>query len=95
MAYQAACHIAREALVIFGYSEGLMEVPLWPLFDRELTIYNSKWLTTEDLAAVVRLIETGKIRTDSLITHRFDFAHYPEAVDRVGRGEVIKAILTP
>jgi L-iditol 2-dehydrogenase len=95
MAYQAACHIAREALVIFGYSEGLMEVPLWPLFDRELTIYNSKWLTTEDLAAVVRLIEAGKIRTDSLITHRFDFAHYPEAVDRVGRGEVIKAILTP
>lgn len=94
-AYRAACHIARESLVIFGYSEGTMEVPLWPLFDHELTIYNSKWLTREDLAAVVGLIEDGRIRTEKLITQRLDFARYPEAVGMVGRGEVIKAILTP
>jgi L-iditol 2-dehydrogenase len=94
-AYQAACHIAREALIIFGYSEGLLEIPLWPLFDHEITLYNSKWLTQEDLGAVVRLIEAGKIRTDKLITHRLDFARYPQAVEMIGRGEVIKAILTP
>jgi 2-desacetyl-2-hydroxyethyl bacteriochlorophyllide A dehydrogenase len=94
-AYRTACHVARESLVIFGYSEGVMEVPLWPLFDHELTIYNSKWLTTADLTAVVRLIESGAIRTAPLITHRFKFEQYPAAVAAVGRGEVIKAILQP
>jgi threonine dehydrogenase-like Zn-dependent dehydrogenase len=94
-AYAAACHMARQALVIFGYSEGVMEVPLWPLFDHELTIHNSKWLTIEDLAAVVRLIESGKIRTDRLISRRLDFSGYPEAVAAVGRGEIIKAVMTP
>jgi len=94
-AYRTACHVARESLVIFGYSEGVMEVPLWPLFDHELTVYNSKWLTTADLAAVVRLVETGAIRTAPLITHRFALADYPAAVAAVGRGEVIKAVLTP
>lgn len=94
-AYRTACHVARESLVIFGYSEGVMEVPLWPLFDHELTIYNSKWLTTKDLTAVVRLIETGALRTAPLITHRFAFEQYPAAVAAVGRGEVIKAILQP
>ena len=94
-AYAAACHIARQSLVIFGYSEGLMEVPLWPLFDHELTIHNSKWLTHEDLTAVVRLIESGKIRTDRLISRRLDFTGYPEAVAAVGRGEIIKAVMTP
>jgi threonine dehydrogenase-like Zn-dependent dehydrogenase len=94
-AYAAACHIARQTLVVFGYSEGVMEVPLWPLFDHELTIHNSKWLTNEDLAAVVRLIEAGKIRTDRLISRRLDFTGYPEAVAAVGRGEIIKAVMTP
>lgn len=94
-AYAAACRIARQALVIFGYSEGVMEVPLWPLFDHELTIHNSKWLTNEDLTAVVRLIESGKIRTDRLISRRLDFTGYTEAVAAVGRGEIIKAVMTP
>ncbi|MBK8858681.1 MAG: zinc-binding dehydrogenase [Opitutaceae bacterium] len=94
-AYAAACHIARQSLVIFGYAEGLMEVPLWPLFDHELTIHNSKWLTNEDLTAVVRLIESGRIRTDRLISRRLDFTGYPEAVAAVGRGEIIKAVMTP
>jgi len=94
-AYQDACFSAREAVVIFGYSEGLAEIPLWPLFDHEITIYNSKWLTTADLAAVVRMIESGKIRTDKMISLRVDFDHYLEAVEKVGRGEVIKAILVP
>jgi len=94
-AYAAACHIARQSLVIFGYAEGVMEVPLWPLFDHELTIHNSKWLTHEDLTAVVRLIESGKIRTDRLISRRLDFMGYPEAVAAVGRGEIIKVVMTP
>jgi L-iditol 2-dehydrogenase len=94
-AYQNACYMAREALIIFGYSEGNLEIPLWPLFDHEIVIYNSKWLTNDDLGAVVKMIEGGKIRTDKLINLRVDFEHYPEAVAKIGKGEVIKAILTP
>jgi len=93
-AYRSGCHIAREALVIFGYSEGLVEIPLWPLFDHETTIYNSKWLTNDDLGAVVRMIESGQIRTEKMISLRMDLAQYPDAVEKVARGDVIKAILT-
>lgn len=95
VAYQNACYMAREALVIFGYSEGNLEIPLWPLFDHEVTIYNSKWLTNDDLGAVVQMIENGKIRTDKMISLCTDFEHYPEAVEKVGKGEVIKAIIHP
>jgi L-iditol 2-dehydrogenase len=94
-AYAEACRIAREAVVIFGYAEGTVELPLWPLFDRELTIHNSKWLTRDDLQAVVDLIAAGQLRTAPLITHRFAFERYPEAVAAVARGEVIKALLLP
>ena len=94
-AYAAACRIARRHLVIFGYSEGVVELPLWPLFDHELTLHNSKWLTTADLAAVVRLIEAGRIQTAPLISRRLDFTGYVDAVAAVGRGEIIKAVMTP
>ncbi|MCI0513508.1 zinc-binding dehydrogenase [candidate division KSB1 bacterium] len=94
-AYQTAFQLARETVIIFGYSEGILEVPLWPLFDHELTIYNSKWLTNDDLLTVVNLIQAGKIRTAELITHRFDFAHYLDAVAKIGSGEVIKAVMVP
>jgi len=94
-AYQNAFYIARESIIIFGYSEGLLEVPLWPMFDRELTIHNSKWLTNDDLKTVVKMIESSKIRTDKMISLRTDFEHYLEAVEKIGRGEVIKAVMTP
>lgn len=94
-AYAAACRLARREVVIFGYSEGVVELPLWPLFDHEITLHNSKWLTTADLTAVVRLIEAGKIRTSPLISRRLDFTGYADAVAAVGRGEIIKAVMTP
>jgi threonine dehydrogenase-like Zn-dependent dehydrogenase len=94
-AYAAACRIARRDLVIFGYSEGVVELPLWPLFDHELTLHNSKWLTTANLTAVVRLIEAGRIRTAPLISRRLDFTGYVDAVAAVGRGEIIKAVMIP
>lgn len=94
-AYQNAFHIAREAVVIFGYTEGALEIPLWPLFDHELTIYNSKWLTVQDLQAAVNLIAAGKIRTDKMISARVDFEHYLDAIEMIGSGEVIKVIMIP
>ena len=78
-----------------AYSEGNVEIPLWQMFDHELTIYNSKWLTNEDLQSVVDLISAGKINTEKMISLKTDFAHYPEAVEKIGRGDVIKIIITP
>lgn len=94
-AYAAACRTARADVIVFGYAEGVMELPLWPLFDRELTIHNSKWLTNDDLIAVVRLIESGRVRTAPLISRRLDFSGYAEAVAAVSRGEIIKAVMAP
>jgi len=67
-AYQNAFYIAREAVVIFGYTEGMIDVPIYPMFDHELTIYNSKWLTVHDLQAVVDMIAAGKIQTAKMIS---------------------------
>ena len=92
-AYQNAFYIARETIVIFGYSEGTLAIPLWQMFDKELTIYNSKWLTNDDLQAVVDMIAVGKIRTDKMISLKIDFEHYMDAVEKIGRSEIIKAIM--
>jgi len=94
-AYRNAIDIARDAIVIFAYSEGSLEIPLWPLFDHELTIYNSKWLTTADLQSVVDLIAAGKIRTDDMISGRVKFEGYTEAVKLVGEGDAIKIVMMP
>ncbi len=94
-ALQQAFHFARQAVVIFSYSEGVLQAPLWPLFDHELTIYNSKWLTTDDLQSVVDLIAAGEIRTGEMISAVADFNHYPDLVERIGRGKIIKAVMMP
>ena len=94
-AYQNAFYIARETIIIFGYSEGTLEVPLWQMFDKELTIYNSKWLTNDDLQAVVDMIAAGKIQTEKMISKKVDFEHYLDAVEMIGRRDVIKVVMTP
>jgi 2-desacetyl-2-hydroxyethyl bacteriochlorophyllide A dehydrogenase len=94
-AYQNAFYIAREAIVIFGFTQGKLDVPLWQMFDNELTIYNSKWLTNQDLQSVVDLISEGKINTKKMISLETDFEHYLDAVEEIGKGEIIKAIMVP
>ena len=94
-AYQNAFYIAREAVVIFGFTQGKLEVPLWQMFDNELTIYNSKWLTNNDLQSVVDLISESKINTGKMINLEIDFEHYLDAVEKIGNGEIIKAIMVP
>ncbi|OQX86210.1 hypothetical protein B6D60_06640 [candidate division KSB1 bacterium 4484_87] len=87
--------MAREAAVIFSYNEGTVQLPMWNLFDHEVTIYNSKWLTTEDLQHVVNYIEKGKLHTAPLISVVVDFSRYPEAVEMIGRGDAVKIIMVP
>ncbi len=94
-AYQNAVYMARESIVVFAYSEGNIELPLYPMFDHELTIHNSKWLINEDLQAIVDMISAGKINTEKMITQKTDFEHYLDAVEMIGRGEAIKIIMIP
>ncbi len=94
-AYQNSFYIARETVVIFAFSEGTLEVPLYQMFDHELTVYNSKWLTNNDLQTVVDLISASKIHTEKMISLEVDFEHYLDAVEKIGKGEVIKAIMVP
>ncbi|MBN1540698.1 zinc-binding dehydrogenase [candidate division KSB1 bacterium] len=86
---------AREILILFGYSEGELVLDAYPIFDRELSIVGSKWLTVHDLQTVVAWMESGDVRTAAMISHRFSFAEYPRAIDAIRRGQVVKAVLTP
>ena len=95
IAYQNSIYIAREDIVVFGYSEGTLELPLWPMFDYELTLHNSKWLTNNDLKAVVNMISNGKINTEKMISVEATFDQYLDVVEMIGRGEIMKAIMTP
>jgi L-iditol 2-dehydrogenase len=72
-AYQNALDIARKALAIFSYTEGTIEISIWQMYDHELTINNSKWLTVQDLQAVVDMITAGKIRTNKMISAKVHF----------------------
>jgi threonine dehydrogenase-like Zn-dependent dehydrogenase len=40
-------------------------------------------------------MESGEIRTAPMITHRFAFSDYPQAVAAIQRGEVVKAVVVP
>jgi len=86
---------AREGVILFGYSEGELCLDAYPIFDRELTLVGSKWLTVDDLRAVAAWMESGEIRTAPMITHRFAFSDYPQAVAAIQRGEVVKAVVVP
>ena len=87
--------IARQAVVLFGYTEKPFLVDPYPLFDHELSIVGSKWLTASDLAAVVSLVEQGAVDTRRLVTHTLAFSQYPEAIELVQCGKAIKVILKP
>jgi threonine dehydrogenase-like Zn-dependent dehydrogenase len=42
---------------------------------------------------VCRMIRSGKIPVDKLMTHEFDFADYSQAFDQIAQGNVIKSLL--
>ena len=86
--------ITNKEVIIFGFTNEPFEVDQSKWFYKEMVIKNSKVQSIDDLRAVVRLLEQGKIQTRSFITDVMTFAEYDKAVERVYNKEAIKILLT-
>ena len=88
-----AFQITRKEVVIFGFTNEPFEVDQSKWFFKEMVIKNSKVQTIEDLRAVVKLLEQGKIQTRSYISDIMTFEEYDKAVEKVYNKEAVKILL--
>jgi len=89
----ASMEITTKELVIFGFTNKPFTVDQSKWFHKELVIRNSKIQTIEDLRAVVRMLERGRISTRHLVSGVMSFDDYAEAVERVYEKKAIKILL--
>jgi L-iditol 2-dehydrogenase len=94
-AYRASVSTAREAVILFGYTEQEICLDPYPIFDHELAIYGAKWLGVTDLNAVVKFIEQGKINSRKMVSEILSFDDYLSAIELVKNGRAIKVIMKP
>ena len=85
--------ITRKEVVIFGFTNQPFLVDQSRWFQKEMVIKNSKVQTINDLQAVARLLEEGKIQTKSYISGIMSFEEYDKAVEKVYKKEAIKILL--
>jgi threonine dehydrogenase-like Zn-dependent dehydrogenase len=85
--------LAGSQITVFGYVPQPVEVVPAMWFAKELVIRNSKILSIDDLRAVTRLLEQGRIDTRPVVTHVMPFAEYDRALGLVSRREAIKVAL--
>ena len=88
-----AFEITRREVVIFGFTNEPFEVDQSKWFMKEMVIKNSKVQTIEDLRAVARLLEAGRIQTKPFITDIMSYEEYDKAVERLYKKEAIKILL--
>ncbi|WP_027173819.1 chlorophyll synthesis pathway protein BchC [Methylobacterium sp. 10] len=81
-------------IVLAGFYEAPLSFAFPPAFLREARIRVAAQWRPEDLAAVLTLIEGGRLSLDGLITHREPAAHAPSAYRTAfGEPECLKMIL--
>ena len=62
---------------------------------RELTLVGANGSSPAHNAEALRLIASGEVRVDDLITHRLPLSSTLDAFDIVARGEAIKVTIEP
>jgi L-iditol 2-dehydrogenase len=73
-------------------------VPISPyrLLFEEITVTSSYSCTPQDTRLSLKLIETGRINVDDLITHRFDLSGVGKAIDLASKAqESLKIVIVP
>jgi 2-desacetyl-2-hydroxyethyl bacteriochlorophyllide A dehydrogenase len=85
--------ITRKEVILFGFTNQPFLVDQSRWFQKEMVIKNSKVQTIDDLRAVARLLEEGKIQTKSFISGIMSFEEYDKAVEKVYKKEAIKILL--
>ncbi len=78
-------------LNIFAWPPGLVApVPLERLYHREMTLTTSYSSSPADLRVALKLLSSGKVRVDGLISHRLAFEQFHEGVELVRRQQALK-----
>ncbi len=85
--------ITRHEVIIFGFTNEPFQVDQSRWFQKELVIKNSKVQTIDNLRAVVRLLEEGRIDPGSFVGGIMSFEEYDKAVERVYKKEAVKILL--
>lgn len=82
-------------IVVLGFSEKASQIPQLPITKNQLTVVGTR-LQAYQFANVIRLMESGMLKNDGLITHRFKFDQIQQAFDFINEHpeEVKKMILT-
>ncbi len=71
-----------------------IDLPLFPIFSKELTIVGSR-INPDTHQRAANLINAGKIQLKKLITHVYDMAHLEDAILRQMDSSSIKVIVRP
>lgn len=81
-------------VVVLGFSEDKASISQLPITKKQLTIVGSR-LQSYQFANVIRLMESGNLKNDGLITHRFEFKKVQTAFDFIDKHpqKVKKAVL--
>jgi L-gulonate 5-dehydrogenase len=94
--FEDALNILSPAGIFVNLSFGAApaQIPALPITRKQLTIVGSR-LQSYQFANVIRLMESGMLKGDGLVTHKFKFADIQKAFDFIDANpaEVKKALL--
>lgn len=90
-----ACARKGTTIVIVGVFGQKPVVDLGLVQDRELNLVGTLMYQKPDYQSAIDLINSGKMRLDRLITHRFPFAQYPAAYETIeaANGHYMKVMI--
>ncbi|MDD3411647.1 MAG: zinc-dependent alcohol dehydrogenase family protein [Eubacteriales bacterium] len=93
-AFQLAARGARILLFSVPDIEAKFEMPVFEVFQKELRIYGS-FINPDSHARAAELLNSGRVRTDLLVTHRFPLAQLEDAIKMQMSAESIKVQVLP
>lgn len=93
-AFELAIRGARILLFSVPSLDASFDLPLFDVFSKELTIQGS-FINPDSHQQAADLLNTGRIRTDLLITHRFALEQVDQAIDMQMSNESIKVQIKP
>ncbi len=94
---RASIYACRKGatLLVLGVFGNDVNIPAGLIQDWELRILGSLMYVGDDYREAIRLLASGAVRTDTMITHRFALEAANEAFDKaLQRGDVLKVLLT-
>jgi L-iditol 2-dehydrogenase len=92
-----AVELARKGgrVLLFGVNTAARAtVPQSLITTKEIQVLGT-WLANATFPSAVQLLETGRVRTEELITHRLPLASLSDGLDLLRRGQALKVVIKP